>query len=334
MQRGDVTDFLDLVREGGPTAAIWQLADSAKLRAQPRLDHHGRHTFTDRSRGHDQLLMIVAGYKPHLWPYTLTRLERFLPTEGVDVCVVCPGTAPQELQDLAARQGWSFLATKKNALALAQNLAIAAHPSARYLHKLDEDVLIGEGYLERMLSGYRKVAADGRYRPGFASPLINVNGFSYRLFLEELGVADAYLERFGELTQAAMDNKAQADGDAALFLWEHTVPFDETARRFAERDFGYTAVPHRFSIGAILMERDLWEEIGGFVVIPHGGLGHEERVLCQECVERSRVPFVLHDVFAGHFSFGRQDAVMRPALAALANGMLPPPVGDATTAAR
>lgn len=334
MRLRDAKKFLELSRAGGPAATLWQLSDSVRLRAQPRLDHHGRHVFTNRGRGHEQMLMVVAGYKPHLWPYTLTRLERFLPEHGLDVCVVCPGTAPQELQDLAQRNGWSFLATEKNALALAQNLAIAAHPAARYLHKLDEDVLIGEGYIERMRNGYQKVVEDGRYMPGFASPTLNVNGFTYRLFLEELGLDEAYRERFGELVQACTDHKAQADGDAALFLWQHTVPFDDTARKFGERPFGYTAVPHRFSIGAILLERDLWEAIGGFLVVPRGGLGHEERHLCQECVELSRVPVVLHDVFAGHFSFGRQDGVMIPALATLGEGMLPPPADHPATVAR
>jgi hypothetical protein len=34
------------------------------------------------------------------------------------------------------------------------------------------------------------------------------------------------------------------------------------------------------------------------------------------------VPVVLHDVFAGHFSFGPQEAAMREALPSLADGLL------------
>ena len=311
-----------MLREPELAAWAWQLSHSVLIRAQRRLDHHGRHSFEDRSKGADQLLLVVAGHKDYLWPYTLGRLEQHVP-EGIDVCIVSPGVAPAELGEIASRRGWSWLSTTKNALSLAQNLAIEAHPGARYIHKLDEDVLIGEGYFERMLDGYRRVVADGRFSPGFAAPLLNVNGFSYRLFLEAEGLEEAYLERFGELRQACVGIRAHFDPEAARWLWERSLPFDETVRRFAGRPSGYTAVPHRFSIGAFVMERDLWELIGGFIVHARGGLGHEERQLCQECTDHSRVPVVLHDVFAGHFSFGPQEAGMRAMLPELGPELLP-----------
>jgi hypothetical protein len=320
-----------LARSRDPAAWAAWASDAVHRRAQRRLDTHGAHAFTDRSTGAEELLLVVAGHKAYLWPYTLARLERFVPP-GIDVCVVSPGVAPAALGELAARAGWSWLSTTKNALSLAQNLAIAAHPGARYIHKLDEDVLVGEGHFERTLAGYRRVAEDGRYAPGFAAPVLNVNGFSYRLFLEADGLEADYLERFGELRQACLGVRAHGDGEAARWLWERSLPFDATVERFARRGFGYTAIPHRFSIGAFLMERDLWEAIGGFVVHPLGGLGHEERQLCQECTELSRVPVVLHDVFAGHFSFGPQEAAMRAALPELAPALLPPAVSAAAPA--
>ena len=317
-----------LVRAAGNGAAVRFLLASRAYRIardsmpvlQRRVGFGGDHTFTDRSRGADQLVMVVAGHKPHLWPHTLPRLERFAGPE-LDVCLVCPGVRPPELEALAERAGWSFLATAENALALAQNLAVAHHPRARWLHKVDEDVVIGERHFERMLDGYRRVLADGRFLPGFCAPLLNVNGFSYRLFLEALGLEDAYEARFGELRQAAEGIRAHHDGEAARWLWGHSVPFDAVAERIAAASAGYSAVPHRFSIGAILLERDLWEEIGGFLVVPRGGLGHEEEHLCKECLGRSRPAIVLHDVLAGHFSFGPQDDVMRPALRELEPGL-------------
>ena len=317
-----------LVRAAGDRAAVrfllasraYRLARDSALALQRRVGFSGEHAFTDRSRGADGLVMVVAGHKPHLWGHTLPRLERFAGPE-LDVCIVCPGVRPPELEALAERAGWSFLATEENALALAQNLAVAHHPRARWLHKVDEDIVIGERYFERMLEGYRRVKEDGRHLPGFCAPLLNVNGFSYRLFLEALGLEAAYLERFGELRQAAEGIRAHHDGEAARWLWERSVPFDAVAGRIAARPSGYSAVPHRFSIGAILLERALWEEIGGFLVVPRGGLGHEEEHLCKECLGRSRPAIVLHDVFAGHVSFGPQDDVMRPALGELGPGL-------------
>ena len=314
-----------------PTGAEWlsgggvrHVARGAVARLQRHMNFAGDHEFTDRRRGSETLVLVLAGYKPHLWPYTLTRLERQARGD-VDVCIVSSGMPSEELDRLAERNGWSRLVTERNAVALAQNLAILRHPDARFIHKLDEDILLADGYFAAMAEGYARVERDGRYSPGFCAPVLNVNGFGYRLFLETLGLAGEYAERFGELRQAGEGNLAHTDGEAALWLWQRTVPFDATARRFAEAPFGYSAVPHRFSIGAILFERDLWEQIGGLVVMPWSGLGHDEKFLCKECTDRSRVAIVLHDVFAGHFSFGPQDAVMRAALPELEAGLRPEP---------
>jgi hypothetical protein len=298
------------------------MARGALARGQRRLNFAGEHEFTDRRRGAETMIVVLAGYKPHLWPYTLSRMEHLAP-EDADVCLVSSGLSSPELDAVAARNGWSRLVTRRNAVALAQNLAILHHPAARFVHKLDEDILLADGYFTAMAEGYERVLEDGRYTPGFCAPVLNVNGFSYRLFLETLDLADDYAARFGELRQAGEGNLAHTDGEAALWLWRRTVPFDETARRFSELPFGYSAVPHRFSIGAILFERALWEEIGGLVVMPWGGLGHDEKFLCKECTDRSRVGIVLHHVLAGHFSFGPQDPVMRAALPELEQGLRP-----------
>jgi hypothetical protein len=316
----------DLLAQRDAVAVAWQVLDSTNLRTQRWLNWHGRFTLEDRSRGSEQLVVLIAGYKPHLWPHTLPRLERHLPAD-VDVCIVSPGVEPPELRALAQRRGWSWLGTRKNAVSLALNRAIAAHPAARYVHKLDEDIFIGEGYVERMLAGYLRYRAEGRYTPGFVAPVLNVNGFSYRLFLEALDLADAYRERFGDLRQAAVEVPAQADGEAAAWLWEHSLPFDQRVAQFAAEGAGHTVIPHRFSIGAILLGRELWEEMGGFIVHARGGLGFDEIQLAEWCAVHARVPAVINDVFAGHFSFGPQDAVMRQRLPALELGLQPAPVG-------
>ena len=267
--------------------------------------------------------MILAGHKPYLWPYTLPRAEAFVPGDA-DVCIVSPGVAPPELDHLAQRRGWSWLTTGRNALCLAQNLAIADHPAARWIHKIDEDVFVAEGHFERMSAGYRAFADEGRFTPGYAAPVLNVNGFSYLPFLEELGLVEDWRQRFGDLRQACMHVPAQVDPVAAEWLWERSLPFDEVAARFAARPFGYTTVPQRFSIGAFLLERGVWEAMGGFPSHPIRDVGEDERALCQECADRSLVPFVLHDVFAGHWSFGPQEAAMRAALPRFADVLRPP----------
>jgi len=283
-------------------------------RASRRANLSGRFELTDRSRGSDRLAIILAGYKPHLWELTLTRFERFLPAD-VDVCVLSAGRRVPELEAFAERRGWSYLSTRGNYLSLVQNLAIRAHPAARWIYKFDEDILITEGLCETLLDAYGRVRAEGRYWPGFVAPLINVNGYSYVPFLEYQGIADGYVQRFGPLTHASGQIAATNDGEAAIWLWQHSIPFDEIAARMRAAPFQYSTVPHKFNIGAILLERSLWERIGGFRVRPPAGaLGVDESHLCKACIQLSRAMLVSHNAFAGHFAFGPQDAAMRAVL--------------------
>ena len=271
----------------------------------------GSSYFVDRSSGAQAVVIVLAGYKSYLWDMTLARLERFVPADA-DVCLVSPALRSEPLEALAERRGWSYLSTRANYVSLAQNLAIAHHPKARWVYKLDEDIVIGEGFFEGLVAAYERVAAEGHYRPGFCAPVLNVNGFSYLRFLQTMDLEAAYRERFGELRLSTGEIPATDDGEAALWLWRHSLPFDEVSARFADQPPGYSTVPHRFSFGAILFERAFWHEFGGLLVRPPAGaLGVDETSICRKCVDMSRAMVVAHDVFAGHFSFGAQEAFMR-----------------------
>lgn len=292
--------------------------------AQRKVNFHGRFRFVDRSAGRSCAVLVLAGYKPHLWELTLPRLERFLPAD-VDVCLACPGLDNFELSVRAAANGWSYLSTSANYPSLALNLAIAHHPQARSLIKLDEDVFIGSGFVPGLLAVYDQVESEKAYRPGFVAPLLNVNGFSYAEFLEALELVDAFRERFGPPIRAAGSIPVTDDGDAAAWIWERSVPFDEVSAAIARRPAGYSTVPHKFSIGAILFRREFWEQFGGFKVRPFvGGIGVDEAHICAACITFSRVMAVAHQVFAGHFSFAPQDAAMRAALPRLRAGLALP----------
>lgn len=295
--------------------------EQAYLRGQRQINFGGRHRFVDRSGGRSTLVLVLCGHKPHLWDLTLPRLERFLPADA-DVCLVCPGTEVPEIEQRAVRNGWSYLSTSGNYPSLAQNLAIRHHPAAQSLLKIDEDIFIGDGFVARMLDAYARLEAEGSYWPGFVAPTLNVNGFSYVRFLEVLGIAGAYRERFGQTTHAAGPLPVTEDGDVAHWIWERSIPFDEVSARIAAEPPGYSTVPHKFSIGAILFRREFWELFGGFKVRPFvGGIGVDEAHICASCTTFSRVMAVAHDVFAGHFSYAPQDRVMRTALSSLRPGL-------------
>ncbi len=275
------------------------------------LNFSGSHTFIDRSKAAPKLVIVLAGYKSFLWPLTLTRLAKFIPSD-MDVCILSSGLYSEQLAQLATDHGWSYLYTRANKVSLVQNLAIAKHKAAKWIYKLDEDIFIPDNFFERLLEGYLRIKEEGLYEPGFCSPLININGYSYISFLRIMNADDEYRAKFGELKHGGRRIKAQNDGEAAKWLWQKSLPFDDVARYVSSQPFKYSAAPHRFSIGAILFERELWESIGGFKnTLKENLLGIDEEYLCKDCIDTSRAILVIHNIFAGHFSYGPQEASMK-----------------------
>ncbi|ADU95599.1 hypothetical protein [Geobacillus sp. Y412MC52] len=269
------------------------------------------YTFVDRRKGQAQLAIILAGYKPYLWPFTLERLARYAPS-NVDMCLVSSGLYSEELARWAERHQWSYLFTKINDVSLAQNLAIAEHKEAEWIFKLDEDIFVTDRYFQHLRLGYERILEEGLFHPGFVAPIINLNGYTYVEFLKALGLDQEYKRVFRELKYAANGIKCHSDPEAARWIWRHSLPLDEVAQKISDKPFDYSTVPHRFSIGAILFKREYWEQIGGFKIgAKEGMLGVDEEDLCQKCVELSRVMCVVHNVFCGHFSFFLQEEGMK-----------------------
>ncbi len=294
-----------------PLRIISSIAHDLKEKRIKWLNFSGSYTFIDRSKGSQRLLIILAGYKSFLWPFTLERIAKFAPSD-IDVCILSSGLYSAPLAELAERQGWSYLYTKANKVSLVQNLAIAAHKEAKWIYKLDEDIFISEGFFEDLLEGYLRIKEEGLYNPGFCAPVLNVNGYSYINFLKTINADEEYRNKFGELKRAVNGIKAHSDGEAAKWLWQKSLPFDEVASHMRSQPFNYSAAPHQFSIGAILFEREFWEEVGGLRTSLHEGvLGIDEENLCQDCMKFSRPILVVHNLFAGHFSFGPQEPAMR-----------------------
>ena len=272
---------------------------------------------TGSVRDSESLIVILAGYKPVIWPLVLRRIAKYVPRDAA-VCVVTAGKSEAKLAAFCAGQGWCYLSVAKNKTGLALNKAVALHPKARWVYKLDEDIFISAGFFEGLRRGYEHILKEGVYKPGFCSPTLNLNGVSYRHFLEATGNTDEYLKKFGELTVACDGVKAHYDPDAAVWLWQRTLPLDQVAKTFSAQS-GYFLSGTKFSIGAILLERDFLDSIGGFrSTWRQRMLGIDESFLCAACVERSRPMIVLKDVLAGHFSFYTQEKAMLVALPALA----------------
>ncbi|RXT01947.1 hypothetical protein [Ammoniphilus sp. CFH 90114] len=269
-------------------------------------------TVINRSRGNNQLLIILAGYKDYLWNMTLFRIAKFAPKD-MDICIASSGIRSKELMKYAEKFNWSYVETKRNDPGFVQNLAIQVHPRAHWIYKLDEDHVIAENFFESLHQGYISMLKTGLKKPGFISPLVNVHVNTYVEFLKKINKDQEYFKKFGELSLHPQPTKAHYDGVAAKWLWMNSLPFDAVAKQLNSLPFGYTIVNHRFSIGSILFERDFWKRIGGMAVVKEDGerVGKDESYLCKQCLELQRPIVFIHNVFAGHYSYGPQNDVMK-----------------------
>ena len=96
----------------------------------------------------------------------------------------------------------------------------------------------------------------------------------------------------------------------AEYIWKYSIPFDQVASEIAKSK-EIEVCPIRFSIGAMLIRREFFEHNGWLPVYREGGLGTDEKYLCDACIEGMYGIAVATDVFVGHLGFGPQKEVCR-----------------------
>ena len=145
--------------------------------------------FIDRSTGAENLLMIVAGFQPYYWDEVFRRVLYYSSRweEDLDVCICVPSADGAVLSIYSEKYSWSLLHVKENHLALAQNMAIRLHPHAKWIYKLDEDILITDGYFGKLKRAYQRTTDLFPVRAGFTAPLLNINGFGSYYYLKAAG---------------------------------------------------------------------------------------------------------------------------------------------------
>ena len=283
-----------------------------------RRDNKTQYVFINKSSGKNKLVVILAGYKKYLWPATLERIRTYVPHDH-DVCITSSGIKSSELIKLCMKNGWSYLCTQRNSPGVALNKAISLHPSADYIFKLDEDIFISSNFFTSLPLGYQRVMTEMMLEPGFCAPVLNVNGISYKTFLQTLRIEDEYKKKFGELIARCDDLPVHDKPEAAWWIWKNSLPFDSVSQKFIDNSGKYYICSTRFSIGAILFRRNFWETIKGFKSSWYEGvLGVDEDVLCRDCVSFSRPMCIINSVLAGHFSFYPQESFMKAKLPEMA----------------
>jgi len=287
------------------------IKDLFMTQLQYKQNFSGKFEFIDRSKNQKNLVLIVAGYKDFLWDAVFERIIVFLP-KNYDVCICVPGRDSNKLREIAKKNSWSYLFTRENKLALAQNLAIRKHPYSKYIFKLDEDIFIGKNYFERLLATYKEVEKEGIYSPGFVAPILNINGVSYIDFLKFIKKDKEFKNKFGEFVSRCGHSKINEDPLVSEYIWKNTFPIDEVAEKVFLKNKGkYRIIPHQYSIGAILFKKDFFDKMGGFKVGVEKILATEEVALTEYCVRESNPMILSMQTFGGHFAYGFQTNHMK-----------------------
>lgn len=270
--------------------------------------------YIDRSKGSEYLCIVLAGYKEFAYPNVFGRIKKYQ-REDMDICVISSGLYSEELDRICEKNSWSYLSTEQNNVCLVQNVAIAKHPNAKYIFKLDEDVFITENYFDNMMRAYRH-AKSGKYNPGVMAPLLLVNGYSSARIIEKLNLVQIYEKKFGKFKYATGPlTQIESNPEFAKFMWgesDYVSNIDELNTKFSKQDLDEKPCPYRFSIGAILFEKSLWEEMQYFSVEKNSiGMGADEEQLDTYCFLHSKPLMVSENIVVGHLSFSKQNQAMK-----------------------
>lgn len=277
---------------------------------QKKYNFMSKYRFINRSKNNKKLLIVLAGYKEFLWDNVFKRIASFV-DKDIDVCIISCGLFSEKLKQICDKNKWSYLSTTENKVAVGQNLAIKIHPEAEVIYKLDEDIFIGKNFFKNLYKTYELIKKENIYKINFIAPILNVNTISYLNFLEKIGKLKEYENKFDEKKVDILGTSIWNNLEAAKFIWMNTLPFDKTNSHFSKEKPSYEIIPFRFSIGAILFEREWWKEIGGFRSGWAKILGGDEESLIIEGVKKGRASFLSKNTFAGHFSYGPQNHYMK-----------------------
>ena len=140
-----------------------------------------------------------------------------------------------------------------------------------------------------------------------------LNGFGHMAVLKRFGLMETYTKLF-EKPMYTLGKMIVKNPEVAKFLWGegNYLPNIDNMNNVVKNDeFSYQICPIRFSIGAILFKRELWDNMGYFKVTKEIDLGIDEKQICECCITFGRAIIVSNNTIVGHLSFGQQNASMK-----------------------
>ena len=279
---------------------------------EKELQYASEYVFENRSSNQKKLLYILSGYKPELWDDVSSRIKKFIP-DDIDVCILSSGKYVEKLSECAKENGWSYLSTFINDVAIIQNIVIDLFKHAKYIFKMDEDIFVTNGCFEKMLAVLEE-AQKQKYKIGFVGPMIplHTNG---HLFLESFGLEKDYKEHIGYqcVPGGRWTNRGYGiNSEIAKYLWS-VGNLDDLNRQLEDKGNSFVITPIKYAICFILFEREVYEDMGGFNIVPEtrsAGMNGDEGQLMEYCMHHCKCIAVACDTLCGHFSYPWQEKDM------------------------
>lgn len=277
----------------------------------------GKYIFEDRKKDNENMCIILAGYKEYLYEDVFSRIKEYIPKDNMDVCIASSGKYCKNLSEIAKKNGWSYLSTKRNNVAIIQNIAIDLHKKAKKIFKLDEDIFVTQSFFNICLETFDTIEKKGEYNIGFIAPTIPINGYSNVDVLKLTGCLEDYESKFGKAKRDSRGKFAQIinNPEIAKYFWgetrEELRDIDKLSNKMSNEEFSFSTCPIIFSIGAILFSREVWEDMGRFKVNKGSGMGADESQICSYCMTESKAIIVSNNTLVGHFSYGPQTSEMK-----------------------
>ena len=283
-----------------------------KLIAKKNAQFGSEYTFENRKRDKSKLLYILAGYKLELWQDVSNRLKQFLP-DDIDVCILSSGKYVEQLSKCAEKNEWSYLSTSVNDVAIIQNIVIKLFEKATYIFKMDEDIFTTRECFTKMYDTFLRAKDDG-VEVGFVGPIIplHTNG---HLFLKQFALEENYQKEIGVrcVPGGRWTNRGYATNPKIPeFLWS-VGNIDELNKRLEKWNNTYIITPIKYAICFILFERSLYEDMGGFNVVPEtrsAGVNGDEGQIMEYCMHHCKCTVIASNTLCGHFSYPDQEKEM------------------------
>lgn len=175
-----------------------------------------------------------------------------------------------------------------------QNECVRRYPDALYF-KLDEDLFVSHGWVEKMLNAYLSFASD----PNLAllTPVIPNNGVGFHHLLHRFPeLTEEYRTKFSHPIVPDCNGPVWIYPQIAEWITRKFLNLKEANERLAKQPAPLEKFSFRFSINCLVYDYRHWTEMGG---IP----GDEEPAWGQWIPDHGKFNVLVTDTMVHHYSF-------------------------------